>query len=181
MSANDRHLSHLDAEYRLIEDAIDRGVPVIGHCLGGQLLAKVLGASVERSPQPEIGWHAIDIEDSPAGRDWLGGVRRMVVLQWHREAFDLPAGAIPLAGSPACPRQAFSWNAIHLALQFHPEADRAKIEHWLRKSRGTADAVGRPATIQSPGQITEGLATHLAPMRRLACRVYDAWAHGLRD
>jgi len=180
MSANDEHLGHIRAELGLVRDALARGVPVIGHCLGGQLLARVLGASVGRSPAPEIGWHTVRVADTPGARRWFGQARESVVMQWHYEAFGLPAGAAALAGSAACPHQAFEWGGVHLGLQFHPEADATKVRHWLAKDRREADALPHVPTVQPPEQIEAGVARHLAPMRELAYRLYDTWAHGLR-
>jgi GMP synthase (glutamine-hydrolysing) len=179
MSANDEHLEHIRAELRLIRHAIDRGVPMIGHCLGGQLLARVLGATVGRSPMPEIGWHAIEVGDDAASRRWFGEVRSPVVMQWHYEAFGLPTGAVPLAANASCPQQAFTWGGLHLGMQFHPEADRAKVEFWIAKDRGEAVSMAGVATVQAPDRIAAGLALHLDAQRALAHRLYDVWATGL--
>jgi GMP synthase-like glutamine amidotransferase len=181
MSANDDPLEHVRAELALVRDALDAGVPVIGHCLGGQLLARVLGAPVGRSPAPEIGWHAIEVRDAPAARRWFGDARAPVVMQWHYEAFALPAGATALAGNASCPWQAFEWGGVHLGLQFHPEADRAKVEGWLRKDRREAEGAADVPTIQRPQAIAAGIDAHLGAMRALAHRLYDAWSPGLRD
>ncbi|HYF58903.1 MAG TPA: type 1 glutamine amidotransferase [Burkholderiaceae bacterium] len=181
MSANDDHLDHVRAELGLLRDALDRRVPVIGHCLGGQLLARVLGAPIGRSPAPEIGWHAIEVADDPEARRWFGEARRPVVVQWHHEAFGLPAGAIALAGSAACPRQAFSWDGVHLGMQFHPEADRAKLAFWLGKHRREPEVPSRHPTVQSAARIAGEIDAHLDAMRALAHRLYDAWGRGLVD
>jgi GMP synthase-like glutamine amidotransferase len=180
MGAGDDHLDHVRAELALLRHALDAGVPVIGHCLGGQLLARALGAPVGRSPAPEIGWHAIDVHDVPAARRWFGDARSPVVMQWHHDAFGLPEGATALAGSASCPRQAFEWGGVHLGLQFHPEADRAKVEHWLAKHRARPRSAVRPPTVQPEARIAEGIDAHLAAMRELAFGLYDAWGEGLR-
>lgn len=181
MSANDEFLDHIRAELALVRDALGRGVPVIGHCLGGQLLARVLGATVGRSPMPEIGWHAIDVDDTPAARRWFADSRAPVVMQWHYEAFELPAGAIRLAGNASCPHQAFEWGGRHLGMQFHPEADRPKVAFWLSKDRAEAESMAGVATVQEPTLIAAGVEAHLAAQRALAHRLYDVWAAGLRD
>jgi GMP synthase-like glutamine amidotransferase len=181
MGANDEHLDHLRAELGLIRDALAARVPVIGHCLGGQLLATALGATVGPSPAPEIGWHAIEVEDTPAARRWFRDARAPVLMQWHRDAFGLPPGAVPLAGNASCPRQAFEWDGLHLGLQGHPEADRAKVEHWIAKHARVPRPAGGPPTVQPPATILAGVGAHLAPMRALAFGLYDAWSAGLRD
>jgi GMP synthase-like glutamine amidotransferase len=181
MSANDEHLDHIRAELALVRGALARGVPVIGHCLGGQLLARVLGATVGRSPMPEIGWHAIEVGDDEASHGWFGDTRAPVVMQWHYEAFGMPAGATRLAGNASCPNQAFTWGGIHLGMQFHPEADRPKLAFWLAKDRAEAESMPGVPTVQSPATIAAGTDRHLGAQRALAHRLYDVWAGGLRD
>jgi len=179
MSANDLHLPHIRDELVLVRDALERRVPMIGHCLGGQLLAKTLGATIGASPKPEIGWHAIEIADDPFARRWFGDTRAPVVMQWHYEAFTLPSGARALAGNASCPHQAFEWDGIHLGMQFHPEADGPKLAGWLAKDRAEAESMAGVPTVQAPARIAEGVGTHLPAMRRLAHRLYDAWSVGL--
>jgi GMP synthase-like glutamine amidotransferase len=181
MSVNDGHLAHIRTEHALVRDALDRGVPSIGHCLGGQMIARVLGAYIGESPAPEIGWHAVEVADTPAARRWFGDVRAPVVMQWHYEAFALPEGATPLAGNASCPWQAFEWAGIHLGMQFHPEADRTKVEFWLAKDRQEALASGHRPTVQPPSRIAEGIDAHVSAMRALAHRLYDVWGAALGD
>ena len=128
MSANDDLQSLRHAE-RLIREAMAGDVPVLGHCLGGQLMARALGALVSASPAPEIGWQALQVDDSPAARAWFGAPGERIVYHWHRESFALPPQAVRLARSPACPNQAFAIGP-HLALQFHLELDAAKLAAW---------------------------------------------------
>lgn len=100
MSANDDLPSLRQAE-RLIRGTMQRGAPVIGHCLGGQLMARALGARVVASPLPEVGWQTIQIEGHGAAQAAFAGAACMQVMQWHEEAFELPRGAQRLASSPA--------------------------------------------------------------------------------
>ena len=93
MSVNDM-LPWIGPMERLIREAVDARVPVIGHCLGGQLLAKSLGATVGRARTTEIGWIDVDVVDSPAAREWFGGRGRFTMFEWHYEAFTLPPGAV---------------------------------------------------------------------------------------
>lgn len=181
MSANDVHLAHIRDELTLVHDTLARRVPMIGHCLGGQLLAKALGGTIGASPRPEIGWHEIGVADDSSARRWFGDARAPVVMQWHYEAFTLPDGAIALAGNASCPRQAFEWEGIHLGMQFHPEADEAKVAGWLAKDRAEAESMQGVPTVQAPARIAAGVGTHLPAMRRLAHRLYDTWSAGLRD
>jgi hypothetical protein len=131
MSSNDPLLSNRQAEI-LILQAIHKDRPVIGHCLGGQLMARALGGTVQASPQPEIGWQSIEYEDTELTKEWFGDSPTDTVIQWHYESFSIPAGAVRLASSPACPNQAFAYGK-HLAMQFHIEINEAKIDSWVHE------------------------------------------------
>ena len=98
-SANDDRPTLRQAEALILEaDAL--GIPVIGHCLGGQLMARAFGGRVERLPQPEVGWWPITRSDSAAAREWLGDAEQATVYQWHQDSFvELPPGAELLASS----------------------------------------------------------------------------------
>jgi GMP synthase (glutamine-hydrolysing) len=123
---------HLKTELRAIEAALRQGKPVLGICLGAQLLAHVLGASVRRLEEPEIGWY--ELATTEAGRaDPVLGVlgERAPVFQWHGRAFDLPSGAQQLARTDTCEHQAFRWGGSAYGFQFHLEAEAAMIERWL--------------------------------------------------
>jgi GMP synthase-like glutamine amidotransferase len=177
MSANDPLPSLRQAE-ALILDAMARGVPVIGHCLGGQLMARALGASVHASPRPEVGWQALTW--SGAAADWFGPATAMSpapeVFQWHYEAFDLPRDATWLAGNAACPQQAFAVGP-HLGMQFHVEVDAAKLEAWaddLDEGYFPARAE-HPDEVQSPEQMREQMQQRLAAQQRLADQAYRRW------
>jgi GMP synthase-like glutamine amidotransferase len=174
MSANDELPSLRDAE-RLILEAIDRGVPVIGHCLGGQLMARALGATVQASPAPEIGWQTLQVAGTPAARDWFGTKERPTVFHWHHEAFALPAQAQRLASSPACPNQAFALGP-HLAMQFHVELDDTKLRRWAASQDPDYLALQSScATVQSGAVMRAQAAVALPAQQRLAERLYQRW------
>jgi GMP synthase-like glutamine amidotransferase len=173
MSANDPLPSLRDAE-RLILEAMDADVPVLGHCLGGQLMARALGAAVTDSPAPEIGWHRMQLlphKDTPL---WFGEGDEAVVFQWHYDAFELPAGVTPLARSDACPHQAFSIGP-HLAMQFHVELDAAKLDAWATTHDERLFAAATLPTVQTPAQMAAGINRHLAAQQRMADRIYAHW------
>jgi GMP synthase (glutamine-hydrolysing) len=180
MSANDDHLSHVRAELGLIRDAIASRVPVIGHCLGGQMLARTLGATVARAPAPELGWQPIDVEPGDAARRWFRERRRQHVVQWHYEAFELPAGARLLATSAACRNQAFEWGGLHLGMQFHVEVDERKAADWLADGSDELERHRDVPSVQQPDRMAADGARHLPAMRELAFDLYDTWADGLR-
>lgn len=124
---------HLHTELKLIEQALRKQVPVLGICLGAQLLAHALGAPVGRNPQVELGWHTVRL--TPQGlRDpvlkHLGA--QSAIFQWHGDTFAIPATAEHLAESDLCANQAFRWGQLAYGLQFHLEVDLPLVERWMR-------------------------------------------------
>jgi GMP synthase-like glutamine amidotransferase len=121
MNVSDEHrVPWLAAEKRFLRAAVQGDAPVLGICLGSQLLADALGAAVHANPEPEIGWFPVarTTETSPA---FAGFPRRAVVFHWHEQTWDLPPGAVRLASSAACAGQAFAYRDRVIGLQFHPE------------------------------------------------------------
>lgn len=174
MSANDDLPSLRQAE-RLILEAMGAELPVIGHCLGGQLMARALGAKVIASKAPEIGWLPMQIADTPVARRWFGASGECTVYQWHSEAFELPAGAELLAGSAACPHQAFAVGR-HLAMQFHVELDRHKLAAWSASTDPAFLALQRQHdTVQTGAAMREQAVVALPAQQRLADRLYRRW------
>ena len=179
MSANDDLVSLRQAE-RLILAAIDRDIPVIGHCLGGQLMARALGASVHDSPAPEIGWQTMQVADTPQARAWFGPAPELTVFHWHFEAFGLPAGAMSLAASPACPHQAFALGP-HLAMQFHVELDETKLALWSASRDPHFLALQAACGSVQSGSVMRRQGKHaLAEQQRLAGRLYRRWLSSAR-
>jgi GMP synthase-like glutamine amidotransferase len=132
MSVNDEsELSWLRQEKAFIRGAIERGVPVLGVCLGAQLIASALASRVYRNPVKEIGWFPVEATFSTAETFQLPV--KCNVFHWHGETFDLPEGAVRLARSTVCENQAFQLNSNVIGLQFHlettPESARAIIEN----------------------------------------------------
>jgi GMP synthase-like glutamine amidotransferase len=174
MSANDPLPSLRQAE-RLVRDAVERGRPVIGHCLGGQLMARALGARVGPSPAPEIGWQPVEIIDAPLAAEWFGAAQAHTVFQWHYEAFDLPAGAQWLATSAACRHQAFALGP-HLALQFHVELDAAKLAAWTASRDAQYEAAQRlHRSVQAPREMLAQATQALPAQQDLADAPYRRW------
>ena len=174
MSANDALPSLRRAEL-LILDAMARGRPVIGHCLGGQLMARALGVRVGPSPAPEVGWHPMTLQAHPLARQWFGTGELGPVFQWHEEAFELPVGATPLAGSAACTHQAFAIGP-HLAMQFHVEVDEEKLCRWsMLDSLAYRALQQQHATVHSGSAMRQAMAVHLPNQQALADRVYSHW------
>jgi GMP synthase (glutamine-hydrolysing) len=123
---------HLLTEIEAIREAVSRGIPVLGICLGAQLLAAALGATVRPNPVREIGWYRLqpsaEAASDPLCRHLDGGQH---VFQWHAYTFDLPPGAVHLASTETCRNQAFRYRERAYGLQFHLEADEALIRRWL--------------------------------------------------
>jgi len=177
MSANDELPSLRRAE-DLIRQAFAAGKPTIGHCLGGQLMARALGCRIHPSPAPEIGWQPIVVAEDSIASEWFGHSGEHRVYQWHYEAFELPSGARCLASSDACAHQAFSIGP-HLGMQFHIEVDADKVDRWSREEgRRWASARALP-TVQDGVSMREGLVLHLPGHQALAERIYGRWAMGL--
>src|SRR5918911_5552344 len=114
----------------LLRRFLDARKPVLGVCLGGQLVAKAAGAWVGRASEPEIGWHPVELTPAAAQDPVFARLpRRFEALQWHYYAFDVPAGAIELACSRVC-SQAFRLGELAWGVQFHPEVTLRMVEDW---------------------------------------------------
>lgn len=132
MSAYEVEHGHLATEVNLIRTALGRDLPVLGICLGAQLIAKALGAKVKPNPVPEIGWYAVSITEE-GRRDPLFSRFRETerLFQWHADTFHMPSKAVRLATSPDCRNQAFRFGDRVYGFQFHLEVDEPLIERWL--------------------------------------------------
>jgi len=173
MSVND-DLPWIPAVVRLIQQALADDVPVLGHCLGGQLLAKALGAPVARNPVREVGWWPVEVIDNTAARTWLNGLPPTFdVYHWHGETFAIPAGATHILASAHCRNQAFVLGK-HVGLQCHVEMTADMIARWTRTGPR------RPsATVQTPAQMLHQVDERVAALHRVADALYDRWIRGL--
>jgi GMP synthase-like glutamine amidotransferase len=122
----------VDAEVALLSEAHRRGTPIVGLCFGSQVLARMLGAVVEKSPIAEVGWH--HVEPTAAG---VGIIEPGPWFEWHYDRWELPTGAELLAENDKS-NQAFRLDRI-LATQFHPEVTTAMVESWSRSEGGAAE------------------------------------------
>jgi GMP synthase-like glutamine amidotransferase len=136
MSVNDESIHPwLKDEKRFIKEAIARGKPVLGVCLGAQLIASAMGTRVYPNAEKEIGWFPIHRVHTPRARDAFQFPKESVVFHWHGETFDLPPGAIRLARSEACENQAFQLGRNAIGLQFHLETTREGAKDLVAKCR----------------------------------------------
>lgn len=164
---------HLRTELRAIERLLSQGKPVLGICLGAQLLAHALGARIGRIDTPEIGWYPVEATANglldPVIAP-LGG--STAVFQWHGCHFELPDGAVHLARSTQCEQQAFRWGDRAYGLQFHLEMDAPLIERWLSTPayRDELAAAGLP---HDAAAIRIQTAAHLATMNQRADAVFN--------
>lgn len=173
MSVNDT-LPWIPQTLELICEADDKGIPVIGHCLGGQLMAKAFGGTVTRNPVKEIGWG--EVQATPEAADWLGSGKRFEAFHWHGETFSIPQGATRILGSTHCANQAFV-RGPHLAMQCHVEMTDSMIGAWCRQ--WAVEGVPPSESVQTPEQMQEGMEARIAAMRAVADRLYSRWIRGL--
>ncbi len=176
MSVND-DLPWIPQVLDLIRQAVALDVPVLGHCLGGQLMAKALGGAVTRNPVKEIGWGEVRTVASPVTQHWFGDLARFAAFHWHGETFSIPPGATRILESDHCANQAFALGR-HLALQCHVEMTEAMIRTWCEVGAEEIAQAASPA-VQTPEQILAETPRQLAPMRAVAERLYGRWIEGL--
>ena len=162
----DTHVPEIAAELELLGEAVDRDLPVLGLCFGGQMLAKVLGGEIEHAPEPEFAWHWIDTDDPervPEG-PWL---------EWHYDRFTLPPGATELARTPIAV-QAFE-HGRHLGTQFHPESTMEIVREWANAERNQVRSGG----VDGDALLDAG-AHHAGAARGAAYKLFDAFWERVR-
>lgn len=164
-------LPWLRAEIAMLRDALEDGTPVLGVCLGSQLLAAAAGAEVTRAARPEIGWFAVERTEAGAADPVLGALpARFTAYQWHSWTFALPDGAVELARSAVCP-QAYSLGARAWGVQFHPEVTPDILEAWMADAGSDPDAVAQDYAAVA----RIGLAEQLAAWNVIGRELFDGW------
>ena len=131
-SAND-DLPYLRAEQQLIKNSVNKNIPVLGICLGSQLIAKTFGAKIYSGPKKEIGFYN-DLKISSDSTFFSGFQNPFTVFHWHGDTFDLPQGALRLASSEHYPNQAFQYKSA-IGLQFHLEVNEEMVNLWLDNTK----------------------------------------------
>jgi GMP synthase-like glutamine amidotransferase len=177
MSVND-DLPWIGPMLDLIRAAAGSGIPVIGHCLGGQLLSKALGGEVGANPVKEIGWGEVEVVDSEAAGEWGPGYT-FTSFHWHGETFSIPTGGVRIWASAHCPNQAFIHGAS-LGMQCHIEMTPELVETWCASGgQEIEEGLRHSPAVQSVGEMREGLAVKIDRLHRVADAVYGRWVRGL--
>jgi len=162
-------------EVKWLQQAVDVQLPVLGVCLGSQLLAKALGAKVWPNRVKEIGWYDIELTDA-ARTDALLADSQPVqrVFQWHGDTFDLPDGAVQLARSVQCEQQAFRYGPSAYALQFHIEMTSEIVADWLANDGNCGELASLDYI--DPEAIRRETPDRIGPLQSLAHRVLGRFA-----
>jgi GMP synthase-like glutamine amidotransferase len=177
MSANDA-LPWVGPALKLIADAVRQDVPVLGHCLGAQLMARAFGGEVRAAPVKEIGWGEVRVSGNALAREWLGELEAFEAFHWHGETFSIPPGATRVLENAHCANQGYALGR-HFALQFHVEMTEAMVRDWVRGGAAEiAEARGSPG-VQSPQEIERDLERRIGALHAVADRIYDRWCAGL--
>jgi GMP synthase-like glutamine amidotransferase len=173
MSVNDP-LPWIEDELSLIREGQARGVPMLGHCLGSQLISKAMGGTVAPMPAKEIGWHKVARGRNPVADAWLGELPdEFEILIWHHDAFTLPQGAVPLYSSRFCPDQAFVLGNT-LATVAHIEVTAPLLRKWLNIYGDDIQPVS--ASVLGPEQILHRLDERVQHMHATVTdRLYACW------
>jgi GMP synthase-like glutamine amidotransferase len=176
MSVNDeREHSWLVDEKRLIRDAVSAGTGFWGACLGVQLLASSLGARVHAGATPEVGVLPVTLTHEGVADPVLSGLpRELPTLQWHGDTFDLPEGAVRLAGSPAYPNQAFRWGRAAYGVQFHLEVTGNMAREWAQVP-AYVDSLERTLGPGSAEQLFADFDAASAAMQDHAREMFERW------
>lgn len=177
MSVND-DLPWIAPALELARDAVRKDVPLLGHCLGGQLMSKALGGVVKKNPVKEIGWGEVRLADNEVAREWMGELQSFESFHWHGETFSIPPGGTRVMENAHCANQAFALGK-HLGMQCHVEMTRELIESWLESgAREIAESAASPG-VQAPAEIRRDLEGRLARLHEVASRLYERWIAGL--
>jgi GMP synthase-like glutamine amidotransferase len=177
MSVNDS-LPWIAPAEELIREAVRKDVPVLGHCLGGQLLSKAFGGTVRANPYKEIGWGEVRVADNGVAREWLGELPAFETFQWHGETFSIPPGATRVLENAHCANQAFAIGR-HFGMQCHVEMTEPLIASWIESGADEMKSAASSPAVQSVAEMKKDLEARLSRLHEVADRIYDKWTEGL--
>jgi len=180
MSANDEY-PWTQPVLELMRCAVREGVPVIGHCLGGQMLSRALGGVVSLNPVKEIGWVPVAIERSGLAREWFGDMEGFTTFQWHQDTFSIPPGGERILTGKHCANQAYVVGGRHLGMQCHVEVTAEMIDTWCDVGISDIDeAIGKSPAVQDALTIRSEMPKNLPALSATATRLYTRWIENLR-
>lgn len=177
MSVND-DLPWIAQAVRLIQVAVDKDVPVIGHCLGGQLMSIALGAEVTKNPVEEIGWGQVRVHENADAKKWFGRTKQFLSFHWHGETFSLPEGATRLLSSQYCTNQAYVLGK-HLAMQCHVEMTGDLVKNWYQCWESQVEESLSSPAVQTKQEMLENLSGRIKSLNQQAHALYKHWIMGL--
>ena len=177
MSVND-DLPWLVPVLELMREAVRKDLPLLGHCLGGQLMSKAFGGTVRMNPYKEIGWGEVRVCDNGVAREWLGDVQSFETFQWHGETFSIPPGATRVLENAHCANQAFAMGK-HFAMQCHVEMTEELVRSWLHSGDEEMRAAAASPAVQAVAEVEKDMPARLERLHRVADRIYDKWSEGL--
>lgn len=177
MSVND-DLAWIAPLLGLIREAYTKDIPLLGHCLGGQLISKALGAVVTKNPIKEIGWGAVSVSKNADAQYWFGQLETFNSFHWHGETFSLPEKAVHLLSSPYCQNQAYAIGK-HLAFQCHIEMTPEMVQSWCEVGVEELAESAASIAVQQADKMQETLPLHCFFLNKVARHVYSQWIKGL--
>ncbi len=178
MSVND-DLPWIASALALIREAVAHNIPVLGHCLGGQLMSKALGGVVSANPVKEIGWGVVHVTQNDEAKKWFGALESFNSFHWHGETFTLPEGATHLLASAYCQNQAWAMGQ-HLAFQCHVEMTADMVRVWCETGAEELHASQASPAVQPAAIMQETLDLHIFFLNKVAKQVYTQWISGLK-
>ena len=170
-------LQWISEEKKLIQKAVNKNVPIMGICLGAQLMSAALGGKITHDPDMEIGWHAVEHDIENINNEWLKNLpEKFIPFHWHADTFSIPEGATVLLHSQCRKNQAFILNNS-IAMQFHLEMTVEMVEEWVRLFK--SDLEQAQSCVQNSHDIISNLENKIDELHHCADIFYGKWIKGL--
>jgi len=177
MSVND-DLPWIPPLLQLIRQSVAQDVPLLGHCLGGQLISKALGGVVSKNPVKEIGWGQVQVADHPLAKEWFGDLSGFNSFHWHGETFTVPEGATHILSSAYCANQAYVMGK-HIGLQCHIEMTPDMVKVWTEQWKNDIATSAASPAVQAADIMLAKVNEDCDVLHTVADRVYSRWIQGL--